>query len=321
MRKINTFKAKRGIVLLVAMSLITFPVFAQTKAQVFLKFSKQEGQMRIVLEAEESFIEKTKTDPSPSQIIIEFPGPFHLVAPENFPFEIVAKDKGLLIKVEEQAEIKIFRLSSPTRLVFDIRTGDKFPSTIFSRVFVFDPGHGGYDSGITSGDIKEKDISLGLAKHFEEILSKKGKKVFLTRKADQYVSLIDRIKFVNQKKPEIFISLHSSLSENFVIYTARFEERTPDEVSALYSLSSRQKKYIKKSKALADCLGKAIKDDFRKGILYREMPLPILVSADAPSVLIEYPSSKFVTYDQQMKTKLVAAILKGIAAMDNGKCK
>lgn len=179
---------------------------------------------------------------------------------------------------------------------------------------VLDAGHGGYDFGIISGDAKEKDISLGLTKDLGAILLKKGKKVFLTRKADQYISLIDRINLVNQKSPEVFISIHSSMSENFVLYSPEFEEQGSDEIVDLYSLSSRQKKYIGKSKALSDCIEKAIKDEFKVDVIRREMFLPVLNSANAPSVLIELPSPKFVVYDQQMRARLVNSIINGIVA-------
>jgi N-acetylmuramoyl-L-alanine amidase len=322
MRERGYFQAKKGFSLVIALMLLTNSLFAQTKTGVILKFSKQEGQMRIVFEAREQFIEKTKTTTSQSQIKIEFPGPFDLTAPKNLPFETVSKGNLLIVNLNEQSDIKISRLSSPSRLVVDIKlldtkSADKQPASILSKVFVLDAGHGGYDFGIIAAEMKEKDLSLSLAKDLGEILSKRGKKVFLTRKVDQYLSLLDRIKFINQKKPEVFISLHSSLSENYVLYVAKFKDKgsdKSDKMVDLYSLSSRQKRYIGKSRTLSDCIGKAIKDSFKEEVIYREMPLPLLTSAEAPSVLIEYPSPRFVAYDQQMKTSLINAIINGIAA-------
>jgi N-acetylmuramoyl-L-alanine amidase len=292
----------------------TVPLYAQKKTDISLKFSKQEGLLRIVLEAEEAFITKTKTINSPTQIKLEFPGPFNLMSQKDLPFKVGATDKSLVINLEEKGEVKLLRLSNPARLVFDIQKGQKQAISILPNLFVFDAGHGGYDFGITSGDTKEKDITLGLVKDLDTALSKKGKKVYLTRKVDQYLSLVDRIKFVNQKNPEVFISLHSSMSEDFVIHTANFRDEGSDEMVDLYSLSSRQRRFLKKSKALSDSIGKAIKDEFQKDIIYREIPLPILNSAGAPAVLIEFPSLRFVSYDQPMKERLINSILNGIAA-------
>jgi len=292
---------------------MTAPLFAQKKTEVLLKFSKQEGLIRIVFESEESFVAKTKATTLSSQIIIEFPAPFNLIAQKDLPFEIVPADKVLTINLREKGDIKLLRLSSPARLVFDIQKGEKQAVQILPKIFVIDAGHGGYDFGITSGDTKEKDINLSLSQDLETILLKKGKKVFLTRKGDQYMSLIERIKFANQKSPDVFLSLHSSMSENFVIYVAKFKDESSDEIVDLYSLSSKQKKYIGKSKALSENIGKALKDEFKKSVIYREMSLPILNSISAPSVMIEFPSPRSTVYDQQMRTRLVNSIINGLA--------
>jgi N-acetylmuramoyl-L-alanine amidase len=308
-------------------------ISAQKKIEVLLKFSMQDGLMRIVLETDETFVNRAKITTSASQIKIEFPEPFHLSSEKTLPFEIVPADQSLGINLKEKSEIKFFRLSSPSRLVFDIQkketAAEKIPGKqpekrleqpaekhavqIVSKVFVIDAGHGGYDFGITSGDVSEKDISLGLAKDLWKILSKKGKKVFLTRKVDQYISLADRINLVNQKSPDVFISLHFSISENFILYSPKFEEQDSNEIVDFYSLSSRQKKYIEKSKALSDSIEKAIKDEFKANVIRREMPLPILNSVGAASVLIELPSPRFVVYDQQMKARLENSIINGVA--------
>lgn len=182
------------------------------------------------------------------------------------------------------------------------------------KVFVLDAGHGGYDLGITAGEAKEKDISLNLAKDLGEALSKKGKRVFHTREVDRCMSLIGRINFINQKRPDIFISLHSSISKNFVLYAPMIRDYSSDEMVDFYSLSSRQKRYIRKSKALSDSLRKAIKEEFKVDVSQREMPLPILNSVGAPSVLIEFPSPEFMGYDQEIRTRFVNAVINGIAA-------
>jgi N-acetylmuramoyl-L-alanine amidase len=297
---------------LVMLLVFAVPLFAQKKTDVLLKFSMQDKTMRIVLESEEPFLAHTKITTSASQIKIEFPRQFGLITPKEPPFEAIATDKLLTINLKEHAEIKIFRLSSPARIVFDIQKERKQPVEILSKVFVIDAGHGGYDYGITSKNMKEKDISLSLAQDLDTILSKKGKRVFLTRKADQYMSLIERIRFVNQKTPDIFLSLHSSMSEDFVLYIAKFKSES-NEMADQYSLSLRQKKYIGKSKVLAENIGNAIKEEFKKTVIYREMPLPVLNSAGAPAVFIEYPSAKSTIYDQPMRARLIKAIINGFA--------
>ena len=290
-----------------------FPVAAQKKTEVFLKYSKQEGVMRIVLEGEELVIGKTHAVVRASHIKIDFPEAFHLNLPGIVPFEAVQAEKSLSINLKEKGEIKSFRLASPARIVFDVQGpdihADKQAAIILSNTFVIDAGHGGYDFGMPLKDINEKDLDLEVAKELGVSLSKKGKKVFLVRKADQHMPIAERINFANQKKPDVFISLHCSASANFAIYISGLEEQGTNEMMDAFSLAMRQKKYIAKSKALADSLGNAIKEEFKLDVVRREMSLPILNSLSAASVLIEIPS---FASDRQMKTKLINAIIKGL---------
>jgi N-acetylmuramoyl-L-alanine amidase len=306
--------------------LIAIPIAAQKKKVVLLKFNKQDSLLRVVFEGEEAFINKIKVTTSSSQIRMEFPEAFDLKSQKDLPFEIIPSEKMVVINLKEKVEIKFFRLSAPARLVLDIQKKEpqaekqaekqqgKQPEqqtpVTQTRGIVIDAGHGGYDFGITYGNINEKDISLSLARDLGAALSKKGKKVFLIRKADQYVSLSDRIHFVNQRSPDIFISLHASMSRNFILYEPTFDEQGSHE----YSLASSQKKYAGKSKVLSDSIEKAIKDEFKDEIIRRGMPLPLLISVEAPSVFIEYPSPEIVSYDQQMKTRLINSIIHGITA-------
>ena len=191
---------------------------------------------------------------------------------------------------------------------------EKQPATIIPRVFIIDAGHGGYDFGITFGNTSEKEISLRLAKELNAALSKKGKKVFLIRQADQYLSLSERIHFVNQKNADIFISLHASTSGNFVLYSPKLEEQASNEPVDLYSVSSKQRKYTVKSRALSESIEKAIRNEFKMNLQRRELPVPLLDAAGAPAVFMEYPSPQFLTYDQQTKTRLINALLTGLAA-------
>ncbi len=305
---------KRVFFIFLALLIIPASLSAQKKVDLVMKFSSQEGLIRIVFESEDTFIINTKVSTSASQIKLEFPNLFNLSPKEGLPFKMEIQEKSLIINLREKSEVKLLRLSNPARLVFDIYRAEKQPSTIIPKVFVFDAGHGGYDFGITSGESKEKDISLNLVKDLDLALSKKQKKVFLTRKVDQYLSLVDRIKFINQKNPDIFLSFHSSLSDDFVIYVGSFKQESYDEVVDLYSIFSRQKKFLEKSKALSDKLGSAIKNEFQKNVIYREMPLPILNSAGVPAVLIEFPSPRFVTYDQSMRERLIKSILNGLSS-------
>ncbi len=80
----------------------------------------------------------------------------------------------------------------------------------FVHTLIIDPGHGGADIGTSHGGITEKDLALIYALKLRDELKKEmpDLDVYLTRDNDQFISLSDRAKFANEKKAELFISLH-----------------------------------------------------------------------------------------------------------------
>jgi N-acetylmuramoyl-L-alanine amidase len=78
------------------------------------------------------------------------------------------------------------------------------------KIIVIDPGHGGEDTGaIGPRGVKEKDITLAVARELErELTEKTGARILLTRTFDTYLSLEDRSEFANSVSADIFISIH-----------------------------------------------------------------------------------------------------------------
>lgn len=77
-----------------------------------------------------------------------------------------------------------------------------------AKIVVLDAGHGGKDSGCLNGKLYEKDIVLKSVKYMESFLKSHGVTVFLTRSTDVFLELIDRAKFSNGKKADLFVSNH-----------------------------------------------------------------------------------------------------------------
>jgi N-acetylmuramoyl-L-alanine amidase len=76
---------------------------------------------------------------------------------------------------------------------------------------VIDAGHGGFDPGAispTSG-IKEKDVTLRIAKAIRDELLKSGRvRVALTRDDDRFLVLQERYGVARKLKADLFISIH-----------------------------------------------------------------------------------------------------------------
>lgn len=77
-------------------------------------------------------------------------------------------------------------------------------------LIVLDAGHGGRDPGASSteGD-QEKAITLAAALELQAMLEAKGFAVRLTREADSYVSLDERVELARDWGGELFLSLHA----------------------------------------------------------------------------------------------------------------
>lgn len=79
---------------------------------------------------------------------------------------------------------------------------------------VIDPGHGGFDPGASGPDgLREKDLTLSLAKSIRDDLVKAGRvRVALTREDDRFLVLDERSAIARAMKAGLFISIHADSS-------------------------------------------------------------------------------------------------------------
>jgi N-acetylmuramoyl-L-alanine amidase len=275
----TVYTVKKILLISVLFLLASLPLSAEKLSEVSLRQGVQDNNVRIVVESDEDFIKNSNVKFSSSAVIVEFPSRFELKMQKDFMFGVTKKDRSLVMTLKDITDFKTYRLSSPARLVFDLKIIPKKPADSLQKtdqktqqqtwsnekkaldpgkqsgqktpalapqvapknpleavrqegqktppspsvekprrkVVVIDPGHGGYDYGLVSQDAREKDAALILAKDLGNAFTKKGMAVFITRKADQNASLTDRINFSNSKNPDLFISLHSSSADKFVV--------------------------------------------------------------------------------------------------------
>jgi N-acetylmuramoyl-L-alanine amidase len=108
------------------------------------------------------------------------------------------------------------------RLVVDLHATDLSPTPIKTNqqqrkkrkdhfVIAIDPGHGGRDPGaIGKRGTREKDIALAVGKKMKALVNRTpGYKAILTRDADRYVTLRNRVKKARDVEADIFVSLHA----------------------------------------------------------------------------------------------------------------
>jgi N-acetylmuramoyl-L-alanine amidase len=91
------------------------------------------------------------------------------------------------------------------------------PAPAQPPVIVLDPGHGGLDSGATGlGGVQEKTLVFDFCAELKrELDATKRYKVVMTRDADEYVDLEDRVDIARAADAALFISVHAdALSED-----------------------------------------------------------------------------------------------------------
>jgi N-acetylmuramoyl-L-alanine amidase len=78
-------------------------------------------------------------------------------------------------------------------------------------IVALDPGHGGEDPGATGpSGLREKDVVLAVALQLRERIDRKpGMRAFLTRDADFFVPLQDRVRKARRVQADLFVSIHA----------------------------------------------------------------------------------------------------------------
>ncbi len=148
-----------------------------------------------------------------------------------------------------------FREEVISRLIKARPITEKAPSLIgvapIGKV-VLDAGHGGKDPGaIGRHGLKEKDITLDVAKRLRNELEARGIEVVMSRDSDKFIPLPRRSEIANTSAADLFISIHANANkarriQGFEIYCPR--ELTDSDLAKLSS--SRAGDYLFKNLAV-----------------------------------------------------------------------
>lgn len=211
---------------------------------------------------------------------------------------------------------------------------------------VLDAGHGGKDPGaIGRHGLKEKSIVLDVAEGIKNELDRCGLKVYLTRSGDEFVQLANRPKMANEKKADLFVSIHANANrsrkvEGFEVYY--LTEAVDDDARALVAAenfpleaggydSLRKPLSLKatlwdmiytenrkESIELAQYISNAVSKEMNLKLLgVKGAPFIVLKSARMPAVLVEIGyvsngSGEKKLQDPEYRRKMAQAIARGI---------
>lgn len=90
------------------------------------------------------------------------------------------------------------------------------PKVYRIRTVVVDAGHGGKDPGATGRRyrLREKHMTLSIAKKLGSILERSGLRVIYTRSNDTFIPLPKRTDIANNAKADLFVSVHINASRS-----------------------------------------------------------------------------------------------------------
>ena len=141
----------------------------------------------------------------------------------------------VVLDLDGRAYRRVFYLPEPYRVIIDVARHPPGATARGQRLVArvaLDPGHGGSDPGaIGPAGVKEKDVTLAIAKRVAPTLARDGVQVVLTRDEDRFVSLEERTARANAFNADLFVSIHCNAAENhakrgvetYVLDTARDE--------------------------------------------------------------------------------------------------
>jgi TonB-dependent SusC/RagA subfamily outer membrane receptor len=120
-------------------------------------------------------------------------------------------------KVSYVSRLLVLPLAAIVFFAFTLKVKNKNATLYDGKTItvIIDAGHGGADEGAVSANgVKEKDITLGIAKKIAALNMNSHIKILLSRENDQYISLKDRVAFARNIHADMFISIHVDKSVN-----------------------------------------------------------------------------------------------------------
>ncbi len=213
------------------------------------------------------------------------------------------------------------------------------------RRIVLDPGHGGAEEGAAGpSGLLEKDLVLDVCRRLQQALQVRGLEVSLTRVDDRDVPLDERTAIANNRRADLFLSLHANASPSSsargaeTYYLSLREEAGSDaaqagrhETSDLMGLGEddplklvlwdmAQAAWLAESQLVAE----QIQAEFNKALGIpdrgvKQAPFRVLVGATMPAVLVEIgfisnPEEERRLRDPAFLQDMVDALVRAIEA-------
>ncbi len=256
----------------------------------------------------------------------------------------------VVIDVERYSHHRLLTLHQPDRLVVDVfgPREDEEPGSGGSplgrlpagwrpvRTVVLDPGHGGRDPGaIGVGGLREKQVTLRLARAVGKRLETRGFRVVYTRTSDRALDLVERTAIAEGAGGDVFVSIHANaarrrsvqgletyyLDANYERHSLNLAAREngidPQQVNALQKTLAllHMEELSPQSERLAETVHRQILRGMPRkrrpdDLGVKKGPFYVLFLSNMPAILIE---AGFITNRQEARLLRDAAYLDALA--------
>ncbi|HVB33058.1 MAG TPA: N-acetylmuramoyl-L-alanine amidase [Patescibacteria group bacterium] len=211
---------------------------------------------------------------------------------------------------------------------------------------VIDPGHGGFDTGsIGPKGVEEKTVCLEIARRLGRLIRRRlpGTQVIYTRDSDRFVPLEERTAIANEKKADLFISIHANSSTDpaargVEVYYLNFTT-SPEAIAVaarenalaqvpvhrlrdlLKEISLNDK--IEESREFAFDVDHSLVQELRLAHAHTEnrgvkkAPFVVLIGAHMPSILVEVsflsnPTDEHLLEESRYRQRIALGLFDGI---------
>ncbi|MCX6623864.1 MAG: N-acetylmuramoyl-L-alanine amidase, partial [Acidobacteria bacterium] len=211
---------------------------------------------------------------------------------------------------------------------------------------VIDPGHGGHDTG-TSGrnGLLEKELVLDVSRRLGKLITERmGSEVIFTRSDDTFIPLETRTAIANDKRADLFLSIHANSSTIRTIagvetFYLNFSASKSDlDVAARENASSSKTVYelkdllqkialqdkVEESREFAARVQSSLHNLASRNLArqrnrgVKKAPFVVLIGAQMPSILAEIgfvsnPREEALMNRPEHRQKIAEALYKGLA--------
>jgi len=183
----------------------------------------------------------------------------------------------------------------------------KHVTSIFT--VIIDAGHGGRDEGTKYKNVKEKDITLAIAKQAAVLAPQFGLRVILTRHTDTFLNPIARVGFASTQNADAYVAIHVN------------ELRGYSYVQGMQVYVSNKNPDFDSSRLLGSAVSQQLGANFKVSPRLQQRAANIFVLADnsMPSILVECgfitnPTDVKLLTDSTKTLLIAKQILAGVSA-------